>query len=299
MSPSMVLGRLILPAIGIGVVGGLIWGSLNSSPARTQGISLAAAVVKSQGPARGQISAEGRVVAYPGALVTLGTEVLGTVIRVSAAERAAVRKGDLLVELRSDDVKASLREAHSRLIEAETSLRLLRSRFQLDKIFPSPTGKTAPPDTRTEEQAAAVARRDAAKAAVDRLEAESAKYRITAPLDGVIIGRMVNPGETVTPGSRLLEIADLSRTRVEAEVDEFDIAGVTLNASVVITAEGYSGRGWRGVVEEIPDAVVARQIVPDDPGRPSDTRVLRLKIAFRERHPLKLGQRVEVAIATK
>ena len=50
-----------------------------------------------------------------------------------------MRKGDLLVELRSDDVKASLREAHFRLIEAETGLRLLRARFQLDRIFPSPT----------------------------------------------------------------------------------------------------------------------------------------------------------------
>ena len=56
----------------------------------------------------GRITAEGRVVAYPGAEVTVGTEVLGTIISMPAREKAAVRKGDLLVELRADDVKASL-----------------------------------------------------------------------------------------------------------------------------------------------------------------------------------------------
>ena len=43
-----------------------------------------------------------------------------------------------------------------------------------------------------------MAHRDAAKAAVDRLEAEVAKYRIVAPIDGVIIAREVDLGETVT-----------------------------------------------------------------------------------------------------
>ena len=83
-----------------------------------------------------RIIAEGRVVAYPGAEVTVGTEVVGTIISVPVHENAVVRKGDLLVELRADDVKASLREAHFRLIEAETGLRLLRARFQLDRLFP-------------------------------------------------------------------------------------------------------------------------------------------------------------------
>ena len=55
-------------------------------------------------------------------------------------------------------------------------------------------------------------------------------------------------------------------------------------------------RRLRGEVEEIADAVVPRQLRPEDPGRPSDTRVLRVKVAFREPSSLKLGQRVELAI---
>jgi hypothetical protein len=52
-------------------------------------------------------------------------------------------------------------------------------------------------------------------------------------------------------------------------------------------------------VEEIPDAVMARRLKPQDPGRPSDTKVLLVKIALGGKTPLKLGQRVEVAIAPK
>ena len=187
--------------------------------------------VRCHGPLAGRITAEGRVVAYPGAEVTVGTEVLGTIINMPALEKAAVRKGDLLVELRADDVRASLREAHFRLIEAEAGLRFCEPAPSWTESSPAPTGKAPQAaDHRAEEHAAAVARRDAAKAAVDRLEAEAAKYRITAPIDGVVIARHVDPGETVTPGSPLVTIVDLSRLRVEAEVDEFDIAGVALSA---------------------------------------------------------------------
>jgi HlyD family secretion protein len=296
MSATMFLGRVVLPALGLAVAAGLTWNSVRTFPAYTETVRK----VESSGAihSSGRIIAEGRVVAYPGAEVTVSTEVLGTIINMPALENAAVRKGDLLVELRAEDVKASLREAHFRLIEAEAGLRLLRARSQLDRIFPSTTSKAPPAaDLRAEEQAAAVARRDAAKAMVERLEAEAAKYRITAPIGGVVISRHVDPGETVTPGSPLVTIVDLSRLRVEAEVDEFDMAAIALASKATIMAEGYSGGGWRGQVEEVPDAVVGRQIRPDDPGRPADTRVLRVKVAFREPNPLKLGQHVEVEIA--
>ena len=112
----------------------------------------------------------------------------------------------------------------------------------------------------------------------------------------MVVFRHVDAGETVTPGSALVTIVDLNRLRIEAEVDEFDIAGVALNAKATITAEGYSGARWNGQVEEVPLAVVNRHTRPDDPGRPADTRVLNVKVAFREANPLKLGQHVEVEI---
>jgi len=297
MSPTMLLGRVVLPAVGLIVAAALIWHAVSSLTTESEAFPVSGpSATSSHSP--GRIAAEGRVVAYPGAEVTVGTEVLGTIVNMPVTEKVAVHKGDLLVELRADDVRASLREAHHRLTEAEVGLRLEQARARLDRILPLVTGKESQqPDTRREFLAAALARRDAARAAVDRLEAESAKYRIVAPIDGVVLARHANPGETINAAAPLVTIVDLSRLRVEAEVDEFDIASIVPKAKATITAEGYPGRRWRGEVEEVADAVVARQTRPQDPGRPADTRVLLVKVAFREPSSLKLGQRVEVEIA--
>jgi hypothetical protein len=55
---------------------------------------------------------------------------------------------------------------------------------------------------------------------------------------------------------------------------------------------------WNGTVEEIPDSVVGRRTRPADPGRPIDARVLPVKISLAGQAPLKLGQRVDVGIAS-
>jgi hypothetical protein len=49
-------------------------------------------------------------------------------------------------------------------------------------------------------------------------------------------------------------------------------------------------------VEEIPDAVTLRRLKPQDPSRPTDTRILAVKVAFAEPTPLRLGTTVELSI---
>jgi HlyD family secretion protein len=299
MSSTMILGRVVLPASVVLLLIATAWHSLRTVAVRAGSTAVDSAMYAhpSDRPTS-RVTAEGRVTAYPGAEVTVGTEVLGTIVQMPAREKAAVRRGDLLVQLRDAEVRASLREARSRLTEAEVSLRLERARSGLDRILPAPVRQPPlSPEARREALTAAEARREAAHAAVDRLEAEAAKYRIVAPIDGVVIARHADPGETVAPSAPLVTIADLTRLRIEAEVDEFDIPRIVADASATIFAEGYSGPGWRGRVEEIADAVGPRRTRPEDPGRPADTRVLIVRVAFLQKTPLKLGQRVEVEIA--
>jgi len=299
MSATMIMGRVVLPASAVLLVIVVAWNSVQMIAVRA-GSAAAGRDVRAGTADRsaGRVTAEGRVAAYPGAEVTVGTEVLGTIVRMPAREKGTVRRGDLLVQLRDDEVRASLVEARSRLTEAEVALRLERARYGLDRVLPALSRQANPaPDARRESLTAAEARRDAARAAVDRLEAEAARYRILAPIDGVVIARHADPGETVAPAAPLLTIADLTRLCVEAEVDEFDIPRIAPNAPATIDAEGYPGPGWRGRVEEIADAVSVRRTRPEDPGRPADTRVLLVRIALLEKTPLKLGQRVEVEIA--
>jgi multidrug resistance efflux pump len=112
-----------------------------------------------------------------------------------------------------------------------------------------------------------------------------------------VLERPVRVGQAVSAGDSIARVANLARTRVEAEVDEFDVGSIQLGATVQVTAEGYAGQSWTGRVEEIPDVVQGRRLKPQDPGQPQDTRVLLVKIALTEPVPLKLGQRVEVEIS--
>lgn len=248
-------------------------------------------------PMEARVRAEGRIVAYPGAEVTVGTDRAGTILRVLVEEQVSVKRGQLLAELDNAEDQAALAEARARLVEAETSVRYFDGEeARTRQLLKDRVTSRQELDRTLQEKDAARARRDVAAASVRRLEATLKKTRLDSPIDGVVIRRFVQPGETVERGAPFLTVADLGRTRVEAEVDEYDASRVHLGDQVLVTAEGYDGGAWRGVVEEIPDAVVPRSLKPNDPGRPSDTRVLKVKVRLAEATPLKLGQRVEVEI---
>lgn len=247
-------------------------------------------------PAKPRIVAEGRVVTYPGAEVTISTDVGGTIARLLVTEKEGVRRGDTIAVLAAEDTRAALRVSRARVGEADADIRLFqaeskraRSLWQLD------VGSRQDWEKSERDVDAARARRASAAAEVQRLEALVAKTVITAPIDGVVITRHAEAGETIAAGDAILSVANLDRTRIEAEIDEFDVARIRQGATVQVSAEGFE-RVWRGTIEEIPDAVVNRRLKPQDPSKPIDTRVLLVKVAFDEPTPLKLGQRVEVRI---
>jgi RND family efflux transporter MFP subunit len=247
-------------------------------------------------PHKEQVVAEGRLVSYPDAQVTVGSDAAGTVERLNVHEKDLVHRGDVIAIIRADDTRAALNESRARVIEAEADIRL----FELESARAKNLWEQAVGSKQAWEKAdrdldAARARRASAVAEVQRLEATLAKTIVKAPIDGTVVLRSIDIGERIENGQAIVTLANLSRTRVEAEVDEFDASRVKLGAPATITAEGFDA-SWRGTIEEIPDSVVSRRLKPQDPSKPIDTRVLLVKIALNERSPLKLGQRVEVRI---
>ncbi len=295
--------KAIIPLLGLTLTVAVV-GQVRSMRGKSTAVSTASAtaggsVAAGKEGAAG-VTAEGRLVSYPGAQVAVATDVAGTVSRLLVDERSHVRKGQLLAELKADDLKAEIAEQKARIAEADADIRFADADVdRADRLLAARVGTQATADRSRSNRDAAHARRETAVAALARLEAQLAKTRLTAPIDGVVLARNVQPGEHLDAGAQLVTLADLKRTRIEAEVDEFDAGRVTLGAPVQVTAEGYDGRSWKARVEEIPDAVVNRRLKPQDPGRPSDTRVLLVKIALAEPSPLKLGQRVEVAIGRR
>jgi HlyD family secretion protein len=253
-----------------------------------------------ESPASPRIAAEGRIVACDGAEVVVGTEVAGLIVRLTVKEKSAVRAGDVIALLNSADLLASRAESLARIAEAEADIRFYEREDRRERALLARNATTPQNfDVNLRGLELARARRAAAVACRDRFDALIAKTRITAPIDGVVTARHVEPGEIAKPGTALVTIADLNRLRIEAEVDEFDTARVALGSAVTITAEGYGTTKWHGTVEEIPDSVVSRRSRPTDPGRPIDARVLPVKIVLAEPTPLKLGQRIDVEIASR
>jgi len=95
---------------------------------------------------------------------------------------------------------------------------------------------------------------------VQSLEEKVASATVTAPTDGTLYSLPVRAGDYVKVGDTLAEMADLSRVRVRAFVDEPDIGALEPNQNVAVTWDAKPGRTWTGHTEEVPKQVVARGV---------------------------------------
>lgn len=248
-------------------------------------------------PERREVAAEGRVAAYPGAEVRVAAERGGRLLRVLVDEAQAVRRGDLLAEIESDELRAALAQARARLAEARAEARLAEATLgRRERLAQEGVLSAHDLDQARAALETAQARIETWRAETARQEAQLSKSRVVAPRPGVVTQRSVDAGETVETGQPLFVIADLGRLRVEAEADEADAALLRVGAPVTVTAQGWTGRTWQGRLEEVADSVTPRRLKPQDPSRPTDTRVLAVKVAFVEPTPLKLGATVELKI---
>ena len=135
--------------------------------------------------------------------------------------------------MNSADLRASRAESDARVAEAEADIRFYEREDRRERALLAENATTPQNlDVNLRGLEFARARRTAAVACRDRFDALIAKTRITAPIDGVVTARHVQPGEIAEPGRAVVTIADLNRLRIEAEVDEFDTARVALGSPV-------------------------------------------------------------------
>lgn len=246
---------------------------------------------------KASIVAEARVVTYPGELVSISSEMAGRITRLAVQEGQLVHKGDVVAELDSSEYHAELDESTAKLAELEADIKLAEWKLQRTTEL---TARGATPMVEVEQQrrdlAAAHARRDAAAAVIDRIRVQLSRTTLTSPIDGTVTARFSHQCEVIQPGNPIATIANLSRTRIEAEVNEFDGASLVPGLHAFVTAEGFPSVRWPATVKEVPQVVVTRQLRPQDPGRPTDSGVILVKLALESPAPLRLGQRVEVTI---
>lgn len=133
---------------------------------------------------------------------------------------------------------------------------------------------------------AAEGRRDQAQAALERLT-------IRAPIAGEVLQVKFRAGEYYAPGQDpLVILGDTSKLRVRMDVDERDIAKVTLGAPAFATLNAFPGRRVPGKVVEIGRRLGRKNVRTDDPTERIDTKILEVVIELEDKHGLVPGLRV-------
>lgn len=223
---------------------------------RTSGsgdISLQTAVV-SRGDILNSVTATGTV--EPVTLVEVGTQVSGIIDRLYVDYNDRVTAGQLIAEMDKVTLEADLEEAEAQLASSKTEYEYrmkeyLRTKQLYDKELVS--------DAEYDE---ALYLYETAKNTYAQREASIVGIRrnlgyatITSPIDGVVISRAVEEGQTVAAGFEtptLFTIAnDLTDMQVVADVDEADIGYVKEGQRVEFTVDAYPDDVFEGLVEQV------------------------------------------------
>ncbi len=202
--------------------------------------------------------------------VEVGAEVSGKVIEVLVDHNSRVEKGQLLARIDPEQSQATVDEATARVAAAEASV--LQARASRDEAVAKrdrgeqqdKEGLIARQDLETVRAAAsrAVAQLASARADLElaRANLTSARSRldktsIVAPIGGVVLSRLVEPGQTVTAGFTtpvLFKVAeDLTRMRLVADVDESDVGVVREGQSARFTVDAWPERTFEAKVTSV------------------------------------------------
>jgi len=194
----------------------------------------------------------------PEDLVEVRSKVSGIIQRflVDAGDRATA--GQVVAELDRETLESAVREARAVVHEAEVerdhaALELKRK----EELFARGVESKEELDRLRAEHATAGARLERARATLQRLEQELAYATITAPIDGVVLERDLNAGAaaasvaSVTGGTVLMTIADITQMHLLGVVDENEIAQVRVGMEARIRTDAYPDRLFPGRVRKI------------------------------------------------
>jgi HlyD family secretion protein len=274
------LGYLFTLAIPVAAAGlGLLWilGTMRGGDGLVYDTAAA-----SRGAIRKMVTTSGPVRAL--VTVSVGSQLSGQVDAVKVDYNSEVKPGDVLATIDSKTFAAKVTQARAdvaaaeaalanqeaALVKAEAVLKLAernieRQRTLAAKGFAAQSAlDTATRDAEVGQADITVAKAqiESAKATIkqrkaqlDQAEIDLERTEIRSPTDGTVISRTVDPGQTVAASLQspeLFKIAqDLSRIRIEAQVNEADVGGISEGNPATFTVDAYPDRQFEGKVTQV------------------------------------------------
>lgn len=207
-----------------------------------------------RGPLRVTVTATGTLSAIT--TVQVGTQVSGTIARIYVDFNDRVRQGQVLAELDKRPLMAALNDAEAAYERALAEVRQTERNLERAKrLLAQNLIAQADYDAALSNYETAVANLKSAEANLSRARTNLFYATITSPIDGVVVSRNVDVGQTVAASFNtptLFVIAnDLRKMQVLANVDEADIGRVRVGQPVAFTVDAYPDRVFHGRVEQI------------------------------------------------
>lgn len=187
--------------------------------------------------------------------VDVGTQVTGIIDKLYADYNSEVKKGQLIAELEKTLLSSELSSAEANVESARLSYEYNLANYKRDKalhdkqLISDYEFQTSKKDLDVSKTAYDKAKADRVRAAKNLNYAE-----IYAPIDGIVISRDVEEGQTVVSNmnvANLYTIADLDHMQVIGDVDEADIGRVKVGQAVTFTVDAYPNQIFDGKVTQV------------------------------------------------
>ena len=244
--------KIILIAVAVVVVAGAgIW-FFAGSPAKHK--VTYATVTVSKGDISNSVTATGTI--EPVTEVEVGTQVSGIIDKIYVDYNSTVTKGQLIAEMDRATLQSELASQQATYDGAKAEYEYQKKNYEPSKGLHE---KSLISDTDFEQALynyqKAKSSYDSSKASLAKAERNLSYATITSPIDGVVISRDVEAGQTVASGFETPTLftiaADLTQMQVVADVDEADIGGVEEGQRASFTVDAYPNDTFDGVVTQI------------------------------------------------
>ena len=198
--------------------------------------------------------------------VDVGSQVSGKIAALHVDFNSPVKKGQLVAEIDPTLYAAVLRQSEGELSAAKADVVLRKQNLtRKEALVPLKAASQFDLDQATAELARAEATVVIRQAALDNAAANVAFCRITAPVDGIVISRKVDVGQTLIASMTtpvLLVIAqDITKMNISAAVSEADIGQLKTGQNVEFTVDAYPDEIFKGLVVQVRRAPTTTQNV--------------------------------------
>jgi len=205
--------------------------------------------------------------------VNIGTEISGIVESVNVDFNSPVRVGQILAQVNTDKIEAQAAQARAALLSAEAKRLQSQATFkeaqaELAKLehVRELSGGRVPSRQEIDSQEATVKRAEAeeavsaaqvtqSRASLAAIETDIRKAVIRSPIDGIVLDRQIDPGQTVAASFQtptLFTLAeDLTRMKLIIDVDEADIGTVRVGQRAIFRVDAYPDQMFESKVKEV------------------------------------------------